>query len=160
MALKAKAFKAKNCMTQAEEFVELGAPGGCTFPPTVNTPAESSLQKEVATELIGDASKVYEIGPIMAGEDFSYFLEKIPGSLVFLGSGDAKKESTVNLHHPRFKMDEDQMPLGIAIHVNAALKALDELNHPRLRKQRLERFGQSADKVHPGCGFTDIVDEI
>ena len=65
---------------------------------------------------------------------------------------------------PMLQMDESQMNLGIAIHANSALKALDEFNRPALRRSRLERFGQTegqtADKVHPDCDFTDIVDEI
>lgn len=149
-----------DCMSRSEEFVKLGAPGGCTFPATVNAPAEWSLHKEVAAELIGDVNRTYEAGPLMAGEDFAYYQERVPGSFLFLGSGDAAKGTNVNLHNPMFQMDEAQMPLGIAIHVNSALKALDELNSPDLRRSRLKRFGQSADKAHPDCRFTDMVDEV
>ena len=130
---------ALDCMSRSEEFMALGAPGACTFPATTNTPAEWSMHKEIAAELIGDVNRTYEAGPLMAGEDFGYYQEKVPGSFLFLGSGDAKKNTNVNLHHPLFQMDEAQMPLGIAIHANSALKALDELNIPSLRRSRLER---------------------
>ena len=79
---------------------------------------------------------------------------------MFLGSGNAQKRTNVNLHNPLFQMDEAQMPLGIAIHANSALKALEELNQPQLRRSRLKRFGQSPDEVHPNCGMTDNVDEV
>ena len=158
--LKLSSF-ALDCMTEADELTKLGAPGGCTFPALVTTPAEWSLHKEVAGQVIGDVDKAYEMpSAIMAGEDYAYYLERIPGSFMFLGSGSAEKKSNINLHNPMFQMDEDQMPLGIAIHANSALKALDEFNRPELRQSRLDRFGQSADKAHPECEFTDVIDEI
>ena len=150
-----------DCMARSQDFVKVGAPGACTFPATVNTPAEWGLHKEIAAELIGDANRTYELpSALMAGEDFAYYQEKIPGSFMFLGSGNAQKKTNVNLHNPLFQMDEAQMPLGIAIHANSALKALEELNRPQLRQSRLERFGQSADKAHPNCGMTANVDEV
>jgi hypothetical protein len=32
-----------------------------------------------------------------------------------------------NVHHPRFKADEDALPLGTALHVAFAMRSLDEL---------------------------------
>ena len=60
----------------------------------------------------------------MGGEDFAYLLEKVPGAMVFLGIGNATLGTTVNLHNPKFKMDEEQMQLGAALHVEMALRSL------------------------------------
>jgi IAA-amino acid hydrolase len=92
-----------DCMTSGEELVKAGAPGGCTFPATTNTPAEWSLHREVAVELVG-VNRTYEAGPIMAGEDFAYYQEKVPGSFVFLGIGDSAKKTNKNLHNPMFQV--------------------------------------------------------
>ena len=59
---------------------------------------------------------------------FRYFLEQVPGAMTFLGIGNRSKGTDVNLHNPRFQMDEEQMPLGAALHVETALRALAELN--------------------------------
>ena len=56
----------------------------------------------------------------MGGEDFAYLLEKVPGAILFLGIGNASQRTDVNLHNPRFKMDENQLHLGAALHVALA----------------------------------------
>ena len=60
----------------------------------------------------------------MGGEDFAYLLEKVPGAMLFLGIGNATLGTTVNLHSPKFKLDESQMHLGAALHVEMALRSL------------------------------------
>ncbi|MNW11120.1 putative hydrolase YxeP [compost metagenome] len=43
---------------------------------------------------------------IMAGEDFSFYLEKIPGCFFFVGAGNPEQGITAPHHHPRFDIDE------------------------------------------------------
>ena len=66
----------------------------------------------------------------MGGEDFAYLTEKVPGAMLFLGIGNASQRTDVNLHNPRFKMDENQLHLGAALHVEMALSALESLSNP------------------------------
>jgi len=70
----------------------LGTAHGCTvtaefvdsYPVTVNDPDETGQVLAVLDELYGD--RVVRLPfPGMASEDFSYVLEEVPGSLVFLG---------------------------------------------------------------------------
>jgi metal-dependent amidase/aminoacylase/carboxypeptidase family protein len=63
----------------------LGAPGACTFPPTVNHPRAYELAHKAASALAG-AGSVRVAEPVMGGEDFAYFLEQRPGAILFLGS--------------------------------------------------------------------------
>ena len=100
-----------------------GMTGGCTFPPTVNAPAAHLIAKQAATELVG-AARVRVAEPTLGGEDFAYFLERRPGAMIFLGIGNATLGTNVNLHSPRFQMDESQMELGAAMHVEMALRSL------------------------------------
>ena len=100
-----------------------GAPGACTFPPTINEPGAYRLAKGAAIGLVG-LDSYHDAAPTMGGEDFAYLLEKVPGAMVFLGIGNSTLGTDVNLHNPRFQMDEAQMPLGAALHVEMALRSL------------------------------------
>ena len=60
---------------------------------------------------------VFESPPLMAGEDFAYYLEQVPGCFVGLGTMNESIDATNHLRHPRFKADEDALPIGVALHV-------------------------------------------
>ena len=53
--------------------------------------------------------------PVMGGEDFAYYLEKIPGSFSFIGGANKKKGIYSKLHTPHFIIDEDALPMGTAL---------------------------------------------
>ena len=99
---------------------------GNDYPPTINDAECWNLGKTAAIEILGDA-QVAEMGPIMGGEDFAYYTQEIPGCFSFLGVGNAEIDAVYDVHHPMFKVDEEALPLGVAIHVNSALKALKSL---------------------------------
>lgn len=46
---------------------------------------------------------------IMAGEDFAYYLQKIPGCFMFVGAGNEKAGIRYPHHHPKFDIDETAM---------------------------------------------------
>ncbi|MCH1524623.1 MAG: amidohydrolase [Candidatus Thalassarchaeaceae archaeon] len=99
---------------------------GNDYPPTINDAECWNLGKSAAIEILGDA-QVAEMGPIMGGEDFAYYTQEIPGCFSFLGVGNTEIDAIYDVHHPMFKVDEEALPLGVAIHVNSALKALKSL---------------------------------
>lgn len=99
---------------------------GNDYPPTINDAECWNLGKSAAVEILGDA-QVAEMGPIMGGEDFAYYTQEIPGCFSFLGVGNTEIDAIYDVHHPMFKVDEEALPLGAAIHVNSALKALKSL---------------------------------
>ena len=99
---------------------------GNDYPPTINDAECWNLGKSAAIEILGDA-QVTEMGPIMGGEDFAYYTQEIPGCFSFLGVGNTEIDAVYDVHHPMFKVDEEALPLGAAIHVNSALKALKSL---------------------------------
>jgi len=51
----------------------------------------------------------------MASEDISYMLDDIPGMFFFVGAANAEKGITFGHHHPCFNIDEDVLPLGVAL---------------------------------------------
>ncbi len=61
---------------------------------------------DVTRRVLGD-NRIVDIDPVMGGEDFAYFLQKIPGVFVFFGMGDGM---TFPHHHPGFDLDEKALP--------------------------------------------------
>ena len=100
---------------------------GHDYPPTVNDVNCWELGKSVSEEILGK-DKVIEMPPIMGGEDFAYYTQKIPGCFAFLGVSNPEIDAIYDVHHPMFKVDEEALPLGSAIHVNYALKSLSNLS--------------------------------
>ena len=66
--------------------------------------------------------KVVELKePTMGVEDFSYYLEKVPGAFFFLGSGYKGRENQ-GIHSGGFEVDETCIGIGIQLLVTAVLK--------------------------------------
>ncbi|MBB4823583.1 amidohydrolase [Sporosarcina luteola] len=75
------------------------------YPAVVNHAAETEFLKNVA-EQISIIQAVVETKPQMGGEDFAYYLEKVPGTFFFTGAMPADPYPH---HHPRFDIDERSM---------------------------------------------------
>ena len=99
---------------------------GYDYPPTVNDAHCWDLARDIGGNLLGTGS-VSESPPLMAGEDFAYYLEQVPGVFVGLGMKNEAIEATYNVHHPRFKADEAVLSIGVALHVAFALASQAEL---------------------------------
>jgi len=89
-----------------------GAEGKLTFregyPPVVNDAREAERFFRVAEASFGSEA-VRESDPIMAGEDFSFYLNRVPGCFMFVGAGGAACGAVYPHHHPRFDLDERAM---------------------------------------------------
>lgn len=96
------------------------------FPPLVNAPEIVKTVVEAAGELLS-ADKIITIKPVMAGEDFSCYLQKIPGMMIFVGSGNAAKNIIYPQHHPKFDIDETALPIGTEVLLRSALKLLNKM---------------------------------
>jgi IAA-amino acid hydrolase len=99
---------------------------GNDYPPTVNDPVCWNVAKELAAELTSP-QHVTELAPVMGGEDFAFYTEEVPGCFVALGTRNEALGAVYNVHHPKFKADEDALPLGTAMHVAFAFKSLNDL---------------------------------
>jgi len=97
------------------------------YPATVNDAYLWSVAQGLGRSLLGDAS-VQELAPVMGGEDFAFYAEQVPGCFVALGIRNEEQGAVYSVHHPRFKADEDALPIGSALHVAFALRSLEELN--------------------------------
>ena len=94
------------------------------LPPTVNTPEMALLGAEVGREIFGEEN-VLETQPTMAGEDFSCYLENVPGSFFFIGVGDDAKGTAWPHHHCRFNIDEDVLYKGAAFEASCVWEFLN-----------------------------------
>ncbi|MNN79957.1 putative hydrolase YxeP [compost metagenome] len=88
-------------------------------PATINHGEWADFTKEVALEAGYD---VHDIPPQMGGEDFSYYLQQIPGAFVNIGTGPAYA-----LHHPRFDVDEAAILPAAKYFASLAEEALAKL---------------------------------
>jgi IAA-amino acid hydrolase len=103
---------------------------GHDYPATVNDAGVWEMTRQVAGEMLGERA-VTEFPPVMGGEDFSYVLERVPGCFVGLGTRNDALGATYPVHHPKFLVDENALPIGAALHVAFALRSLEELSASR-----------------------------
>ena len=74
------------------------------------------------TEKLVDAKEIfYPYSPILGGEDFGYYSQKIPACFIFLGAGNKAKGIVNMCHDPRFDIDEKCIIYGMAMHASLAI---------------------------------------
>ncbi len=84
------------------------------FIPTVNDPGEAEFAARICTELVGAANVNRQPPLIMASEDFSYMLERVPGCYINIGNGSANGEGGCEVHNPAYDFNDAALPLGAA----------------------------------------------
>ncbi|OLN21558.1 peptidase M20 [Domibacillus antri] len=90
------------------------------YPAVVNHEAETKIVAASAETVVG-AENTFEMTPMMGGEDFAYYLQKIPGSFFFVGAGNEETGAVYPHHHPKFDLDERAMLIGGKILLTTAL---------------------------------------
>jgi amidohydrolase len=93
------------------------------FPATINDEKMTAFAVNVAKEILG-GDKILLMKPLMGSEDFSFYLQKIPGTFAFLGVENKEKGIIYPQHHPKYEIDEDILPIGTTFHVAVALEYL------------------------------------
>ncbi|WP_407569159.1 amidohydrolase [Deinococcus altitudinis] len=91
------------------------------YRPLINNDEVAETLRQVALEVVGEA-RTREANATMGGEDFSAYLEKVPGAYFNVGSGNAELESGFPHHHPRFTIDEAALSTGVQMMYAAALR--------------------------------------
>jgi len=94
------------------------------YPATVNDPEMTELVRQEAARVVGEEG-VRDGDLMMGAEDFSYFLEAVPGAFWFVGSQNPERGLVWGHHHPRFDLDEAAMAIGMESMVNVALRFLN-----------------------------------
>lgn len=109
----------------------VAAAHGCTaeveveqgYPPTINDGRAVAIVRGIAGDTFLDLP-----APTMGGEDFSYVLEKVPGAMAFLGVAPVGEDANdrAPLHNPAMMIDEDVLPIGVALHCAFATRFLSD----------------------------------
>ena len=93
---------------RAEVILERGSP------PVVNQPDQAAWARTAVSTVLGDAA-LASLGFLnMGGEDFAYYLEKIPGCFIRVGAREPGGES-IPAHSPRFYAADDAIFVGAAV---------------------------------------------
>jgi hippurate hydrolase len=90
-----------------------------SYPVTMNDEGAARLAHGVIRDLLGEGNTLELANPSMGGEDFAFFLEKMPGAFIWLGVG----QDVSYLHTPTFAFDEEILPQGSALLTALALEA-------------------------------------
>jgi hippurate hydrolase len=107
---------------EADAHVEIIA----GYPVTSNADEFADFTLGVATEMLGEQRVVRMPNPVMGAEDFSYVLQRVPGTMMFLG-GTPPERDPANApanHSNRVVFDEQAMTDGIALYAGMALEHL------------------------------------
>ncbi|MFA4662196.1 M20 metallopeptidase family protein [Pyrococcus kukulkanii] len=103
--------KAHRCRAEVEADI-LG-------PPTINDREMTKFARSVAEDI---GLNVGEVRKTLGGEDFAFYLQKVPGAFIALGIRNEEKGIVYPHHHPKFDVDEDVLYLGTALEVALAFR--------------------------------------
>lgn len=89
------------------------------FAPLVNTDAEAAFIADVAEEISGAGNVDRNRDLIMASEDFSFMLEKVPGAYINIGNGDSAP-----VHNPAYDYNDKLLPYAATLYARLVEKRL------------------------------------
>lgn len=91
----------------------------------INGEESAHLVQDVAVSAFGE-EVLYHEKPTMGGEDFSFYLDEVPGCFALVGSGNAEKDTQWAHHHGKFNLDEDAMVTGAELYAQYAWSFLNK----------------------------------
>jgi amidohydrolase len=77
-------------------------------PPVLNDPTLIDRASVITQKLFGDSSVVSIPVPSMGAEDFAYYLERVEGALIRVGTASSP-ETSYSLHDANFDIDEEAL---------------------------------------------------
>ncbi len=89
-----------------------------SIPPTVNEESSTAMIRRAVAAVLGPAA-VQETAQSLGGEDFAWYLHRVPGAMARLGTRSPGTVTVGDLHQPTF--DVDERAIGAGIRVLAAL---------------------------------------
>ncbi len=91
----------------------------------INGEESATLVEKIVKENFGEDAYWID-DPTMGGEDFSYYLDEVPGCFALVGSGNTEKDTRWAHHNGHFNIDEDAMDIGVELYVQYALNYLNQ----------------------------------
>ena len=93
-----------------------------TFAPTVNNADEAEFVAGVCREVVGEDNVNRNPSLIVASEDFSFMLEKVPGCYFNIGNGAG--EGACEVHNPGYDFNDGALALGATVFARIVEKRL------------------------------------
>jgi len=90
-----------------------------------NEERTANLVQQVSVDAFGEEGLDNE-PPTMGGEDFGYYMTKIPGAFATVGAGNTEKGTTHPHHSGRFNVDEDALKTGAELYAQYAVAYLSQ----------------------------------
>ena len=87
------------------------------YPPTINDPKMAEYVAQVAKQTLGHDRYFPVPRPSMGGEDFAYYLEKVPGCFFLAGVEPPDRESYPPLHSDRYDFTDSAISVGMRMFV-------------------------------------------
>jgi amidohydrolase len=91
-------------------------------PPVVNEPVSNRILARAVRSVLGDGAQV-AAPQSLGGEDFGWFLERIPGAMMRLGTR-TPGGATYDLHQGNLRVDERCVSIGARLLAETAVEAL------------------------------------
>ena len=95
------------------------------YPVLVNNEKIAKYIEEAAKRVVGKDNIIYP-KPSMGGEDFAYFLQKVPGAYYIIGGSNSNKGINSMNHSPTFDVDESALYTGAKVLKEAAMEILNK----------------------------------
>lgn len=73
-----------------------------------NHPRETEYIKQLSEKIFGEENVVLKPAD-MGGEDFAYYVDKVPGTFFWVGGRNPEVNAVYPHHHPKFDVDENSM---------------------------------------------------
>jgi len=93
------------------------------YPPCINDPKVCRFLHEIGLKVLGEENIKF-LKPSTGAEDFAFFAQARPSSMIMLGCRNEKKEIIHPLHSARFDMDEKVLDVGVKIFAEAVCQYL------------------------------------
>lgn len=90
----------------------------------INGEEQTIAAHEVTKALLGE-DNVRIIRPFMSSEDFSEYLNRIPGAIIRVGIRD--EEHQVSLHNQQMDFNDEVLPVAVSVVANMAVRRLEAL---------------------------------
>ncbi|MGG4141924.1 amidohydrolase [Paenibacillus algorifonticola] len=78
------------------------------YPAVINNEHEAERFFRIAEPMLGEGNAVRG-DEMMVAEDFSYYLDEVPGCFMMVGAGNGEISTSYSHHHPKFDFEEGAM---------------------------------------------------
>lgn len=93
--------------------------------PNINDIEATERAQRAGAKVVGESNVIKQGEPSMGSDDFADFLTTIPGTYARVGVSSSD-DTSYGLHHEKFNLDEDALPIMASLHVEFALDYLNQ----------------------------------